>query len=216
MVQSGGSLGLFIGYYIAGVRHFHGDRRTPSLEYRPFAAYAYSGAAVWVCTFLERLLFRRPLATGETVHRHLHIVSIHKTPPGCVVPAGPVVPQPQRLLGAVSLYDCCASILTAVKAEWLLRSLRRATLYRRFGVTMAAASWAGWKPARQPWGIQTQINGTARQFSALRSFSYDFTTAPIPGTIWSASRASSGQQPADRGPWARSLKSDPISISVGR
>ncbi len=44
---------LFIGYYIAGVRHFSAlIAGTSCLEYRSFAIYAYSGAAVWVCTFI--------------------------------------------------------------------------------------------------------------------------------------------------------------------
>jgi membrane protein DedA with SNARE-associated domain len=48
-----GHWALFIGYYIAGVRHFTAIiAGTSCLEYRHFAAYAYSGAFVWVCTFL--------------------------------------------------------------------------------------------------------------------------------------------------------------------
>jgi membrane protein DedA with SNARE-associated domain len=48
-----GHWALFIGYYIAGVRHFTAMvAGTSSLEYRHFAVYAYSGALVWVSTFL--------------------------------------------------------------------------------------------------------------------------------------------------------------------
>jgi membrane protein DedA with SNARE-associated domain len=44
---------LFVGYYIAGVRHFTAILAgTSCLEFRTFAAYAWSGAAVWVSTFL--------------------------------------------------------------------------------------------------------------------------------------------------------------------
>ncbi len=74
-----GHWALFIGYYIAGVRHFTAIvAGTSSLEYRAFAAYAYSGAAVWVCTFLGLGYYfgDRWHQVIETVHRHLHIVSI--------------------------------------------------------------------------------------------------------------------------------------------
>jgi len=44
---------LFAGYFIAGVRHFTAIiAGTSKLEYRSFAAYAYSGGALWVATFL--------------------------------------------------------------------------------------------------------------------------------------------------------------------
>jgi membrane protein DedA with SNARE-associated domain len=48
-----GHWALFIGYYIPGVRHFTAlVAGTSCLEYRAFALYAYSGALLWVCTFL--------------------------------------------------------------------------------------------------------------------------------------------------------------------
>lgn len=48
-----GHWALFVGYYIAGVRHFTAIvAGTSGLEFRNFAAYAWSGAFVWVCTFL--------------------------------------------------------------------------------------------------------------------------------------------------------------------
>ena len=51
--QRVGHWALFFCYYIAGVRHFAAIvAGTSRLEYRTFAAYAYSGAFVWVCTFL--------------------------------------------------------------------------------------------------------------------------------------------------------------------
>jgi membrane protein DedA with SNARE-associated domain len=48
-----GHWALFVGYYIAGVRHFTAILAgTSCLEFRVFAAYAWSGALLWVCTFL--------------------------------------------------------------------------------------------------------------------------------------------------------------------
>jgi membrane protein DedA with SNARE-associated domain len=48
-----GHWALFVGYYIAGVRHFTAILAgTSSLEFRTFAAYAWSGAVVWVSSFL--------------------------------------------------------------------------------------------------------------------------------------------------------------------
>ena len=48
-----GHWALFIGYYIAGVRHFTAIVAGISkLEFRTFALYAWSGGLVWVTTFL--------------------------------------------------------------------------------------------------------------------------------------------------------------------
>lgn len=45
---------LFIGYFIPGVRHFTGfTAGMAELEFRHFALFAYSGAIVWVTTFLS-------------------------------------------------------------------------------------------------------------------------------------------------------------------
>jgi membrane protein DedA with SNARE-associated domain len=45
---------LTIGYFIPGVRHFTALVAGLShLEYRTFAVFAYSGAAIWVATFLS-------------------------------------------------------------------------------------------------------------------------------------------------------------------
>lgn len=45
---------LFFGYFIPGVRHFTGfTAGTTSLDYREFALFAYSGALIWVATFLS-------------------------------------------------------------------------------------------------------------------------------------------------------------------
>ncbi len=74
-----GHWALFIGYYIAGVRHFTAIvAGTSSLEYRAFAAYAYSGAFVWVCTFLGLGFYfgERWQQILELVHKNLQVVSI--------------------------------------------------------------------------------------------------------------------------------------------
>jgi membrane protein DedA with SNARE-associated domain len=45
---------LFIGYFIPGIRHFTGfSAGMTYLSYREFALFAYSGALVWVATFLS-------------------------------------------------------------------------------------------------------------------------------------------------------------------
>lgn len=45
---------LFIGYFIPGIRHFTGfTAGTTSLDFREFALFAYSGAIIWVTTFLS-------------------------------------------------------------------------------------------------------------------------------------------------------------------
>lgn len=49
-----GKWALFIGYFIPGIRHFTGfSAGMTELEYREFALFAYSGALVWVSTFLS-------------------------------------------------------------------------------------------------------------------------------------------------------------------
>ncbi len=48
-----GHWALVVGYFIPGVRHITAIVAGSSgLEYGQFAAYAYAGAAAWVCTFL--------------------------------------------------------------------------------------------------------------------------------------------------------------------
>lgn len=48
-----GTWTLFIGYFIPGVRHFTGfTAGLTNLSYHEFALFAYSGAFVWVSTFL--------------------------------------------------------------------------------------------------------------------------------------------------------------------
>lgn len=49
-----GKWSLFIGYFIPGVRHFTGfTAGTTGVEYRHFSLFAYSGAVVWISTFLS-------------------------------------------------------------------------------------------------------------------------------------------------------------------
>lgn len=48
-----GHWALMIGYFVPGVRHFTAIvAGTSELEYRGFALFAYSGAVLWVSTFL--------------------------------------------------------------------------------------------------------------------------------------------------------------------
>jgi membrane protein DedA with SNARE-associated domain len=73
-----GHWALFVGYYIAGVRHFTAVvAGTSSLEFRSFALYAYSGGLVWVSTFLSIGFFfgDRWHEVIEAVHRNLLLVS---------------------------------------------------------------------------------------------------------------------------------------------
>ena len=67
-----GHWALFIGYYIAGVRHFTAIvAGTSKLEFRTFAAYAWTGGAVWVATFLTLgyYLGENWREISEVVHR---------------------------------------------------------------------------------------------------------------------------------------------------
>lgn len=48
-----GTWTLMIGYFVPGLRHFTGfSAGTTNLEFNRFALFAYSGAVVWVSTFL--------------------------------------------------------------------------------------------------------------------------------------------------------------------
>jgi membrane protein DedA with SNARE-associated domain len=45
---------LFFGYFIPGIRHFTGfSAGMTSLDFKDFALFAYSGALIWVTTFLS-------------------------------------------------------------------------------------------------------------------------------------------------------------------
>jgi membrane protein DedA with SNARE-associated domain len=73
-----GHWALFVGYYIAGVRHFTAIvAGTSCLELRSFAAYAYTGAFVWVCSFLGLGYFfgEHWREASEIIERNLLIVS---------------------------------------------------------------------------------------------------------------------------------------------
>jgi membrane protein DedA with SNARE-associated domain len=49
-----GTWTLFIGYFIPGLRHFTGFLAgTTDLEFNRFARFAYSGALLWILTFLS-------------------------------------------------------------------------------------------------------------------------------------------------------------------
>ena len=69
-----GHWALFIGYYIAGVRHFTAIVAGISrVRFRTFAAYAWPGGAVWVSIFLSLGYFlgERWQEIAEAVHRWL-------------------------------------------------------------------------------------------------------------------------------------------------
>jgi len=70
---------LVVGYYIAGVRHFTAVVAGMSkLEYPTFIAYAWTGGALWVTTFLTLGYFlgENWLQVAELVHRYVGIASI--------------------------------------------------------------------------------------------------------------------------------------------
>src|SRR4029077_6451767 len=74
-----GHWALFIGYYIAGVRHFTAIvAGTSKLELRVFLAYAWSGGALWVTTFLTLGYFlgENWKQVAEMVHRYILAGSI--------------------------------------------------------------------------------------------------------------------------------------------
>jgi len=65
---------LFVGYYIAGVRHFTAVVAGMSrVGYPTFIAYAWSGGAVWVATFLTLGYFlgENWRQVAELVHRYI-------------------------------------------------------------------------------------------------------------------------------------------------
>lgn len=70
---------LVFGYYIAGVRHFTAVVAGMSkLEYPTFIAYAWTGGAVWVGTFLTMgyLLGENWRQVAELVHRYIGYASV--------------------------------------------------------------------------------------------------------------------------------------------
>ncbi|HEY3741417.1 MAG TPA: DedA family protein [Bryobacteraceae bacterium] len=74
-----GHWALFIGYYIAGVRHVSAIvAGTSGLSWPKFAIYAYSGAAVWVATFLTIGYYvgEKWESIAEEVHKNLTWISL--------------------------------------------------------------------------------------------------------------------------------------------
>jgi len=69
-----GHWALFLGYFVPGVRHFTAMvAGTSCLEYRPFALFAYSGACVWVTSFMALGYFLGDNweRVYEVIHRNL-------------------------------------------------------------------------------------------------------------------------------------------------
>ena len=74
-----GHWALLAGYFIAGVRHFTAILAgTSKLEYRSFAAYAYTGAILWVTTFLTLGYYvgENWKQIAEVLHRYVGVASI--------------------------------------------------------------------------------------------------------------------------------------------
>ena len=74
-----GHWALLVGYFIPGVRHFTAIvAGTSKLELRSFALFAYSGAALWVSTFIfiGYHFGRQWGAILAQVERHLKIASV--------------------------------------------------------------------------------------------------------------------------------------------
>ena len=78
-----GHWALFVGYFIAGVRHFTAIVAGMSkLEFRSFAAYAWSGGAVWAAVFIVLGYFLgyvfgdRWRAIAELIHRDIVYASV--------------------------------------------------------------------------------------------------------------------------------------------
>jgi membrane protein DedA with SNARE-associated domain len=74
-----GHWALFVGYYIAGVRHFSAIvAGTSRLAFPSFMAYAWSGGVLWVTTFLTLgyYLGENWKQLAEAIHHYLLYVSI--------------------------------------------------------------------------------------------------------------------------------------------
>jgi membrane protein DedA with SNARE-associated domain len=74
-----GHWALFVGYYIAGVRHFTAIvAGTSKLKFTHFMAYAWSGGLLWVTTFLTLGYFlgENWKRIAESIHHYLLYVSI--------------------------------------------------------------------------------------------------------------------------------------------
>jgi membrane protein DedA with SNARE-associated domain len=74
-----GHWALFVGYYIAGLRHLTAIvAGTSRLEFRSFAAYAWSGGLLWVSTFLTLgyVLGEKWREAAELAHRWAGIAAL--------------------------------------------------------------------------------------------------------------------------------------------
>ncbi len=74
-----GHWALFVGYYIAGVRHFTAIvAGTSGLGFGPFARYAWSGGLLWVSTFLTLGYFlgENWKRIAESIHHYLLYASL--------------------------------------------------------------------------------------------------------------------------------------------
>jgi len=74
-----GHWALFVGYYIAGVRHFTAIvAGTSKLKFTHFIAFAWSGGLLWVATFLTLGYFlgENWERMAELIHRYLLYISI--------------------------------------------------------------------------------------------------------------------------------------------
>ncbi|HLH43324.1 MAG TPA: DedA family protein [Bryobacteraceae bacterium] len=74
-----GHWALLVGYFVAGVRHFTAIVAGASkLEYPSFAVYAYTGAVLWVTTFLTLGYYvgENWKQIAELLHRYVAIASL--------------------------------------------------------------------------------------------------------------------------------------------
>ena len=74
-----GHWALCFGYFVPGVRHFTAIvAGTSDLEFREFAIYAWSGALLWVCTFVSigYFLGDQWQRVFETIDHNIRIVTL--------------------------------------------------------------------------------------------------------------------------------------------
>ena len=77
-----GRWSLFFGYFMPGIRHFTATiAGTSELDVPSFALFAYSGALVWVTTFISLGYFlgEQWRRVGEQIHRDMTIAAIALT-----------------------------------------------------------------------------------------------------------------------------------------
>ncbi len=74
--ERSGRWGLLFGYFLPGVRHLTAFAAgTSRMSFTEFAAYGYSGGALWVCTFISLGYFLEDRWSHETKRIH-HILEI--------------------------------------------------------------------------------------------------------------------------------------------